>query len=241
MTPEQLFADILARDPTRPFVTYYDDTHYDDGIGERSELSAKSLANWVAKTHHLLADELGLGPGGTAFVELPMHWISVAAMLGCLSAGLRIASAPDGADVAFVSDRSLDRAAGVPDVYAVATESAAAGFADQVPGAAQDYVAAVRPQADAWASIHFPAGEDAACLDDRTRGEVATEAVRRAGELGLGDGARLMTERDWRGPRDWMDTLFAPLAVRGSVVYVRGASAETLARRAAQERVTNRY
>lgn len=236
MTPERLFADVLARDPTRPFVTYYD-----DGTGERSELSAKSLANWVAKTHHLLADELGLGPGDTAFVELPTHWISVAAMLGCLSAGLQLASAPGGADVAFVGDASIDRAAGIPDVYAIATQSAASGFADRVPGGAQDYVAAVRPQADAWASIHFPAGEDAACLEGRTRGEVAAEAVRRAGELGLGDGARLMTERDWHGPRDWMDTLFAPLAVRGSVVYVRGATEETLTRRAAQERVTNRY
>ena len=46
-----VFADLLRADAARPFVTYYD-----EASGERSELSAKSVANWVAKTHHLLGD-----------------------------------------------------------------------------------------------------------------------------------------------------------------------------------------
>ena len=54
MTPEQHFAQIVATDASHPFVTYYA-----EASGERSELSAKSLANWVAKTHFLLGDELG--------------------------------------------------------------------------------------------------------------------------------------------------------------------------------------
>ena len=60
-SPEQLFGDLLATAPSQPFVTYYD-----EATGERSELSVKSLANWVAKTHHLLATELGLGAGDHA-------------------------------------------------------------------------------------------------------------------------------------------------------------------------------
>src|SRR3954447_10743815 len=96
-TPEQQFARLLAAEPSRPFVTYYD-----EATGERSELSAKSLANWVAKTHHLLGDELGLGVDDTAVVALPAHWISVPILLGCLTAGLALASDGD-AEVAFVT------------------------------------------------------------------------------------------------------------------------------------------
>ena len=72
LTPEALFDRLLADDPGRPFVTYYD-----EASGERAELSRKSLANWVAKTHFLLQDELGLGVGDTALIALPPHWISV--------------------------------------------------------------------------------------------------------------------------------------------------------------------
>src|SRR6476659_8386318 len=97
MTPEQRFADLLTANASLPFVTFYD-----EASGERSELSVKSLANWVAKTHHLLATELGLGVGDTALVAVPAHWISVPIVLGCLTAGLELT--PDGAaDVAFVS------------------------------------------------------------------------------------------------------------------------------------------
>src|SRR3954451_8854007 len=96
-TPEQQFARLLAADPGRPFVPYYD-----EHTGERSELSAKSLANWVVKTHHLLGDELGLGVGDTALLALPAHWISVPILLGCLTAGLELTAAGE-ADVAFVS------------------------------------------------------------------------------------------------------------------------------------------
>ncbi|MDT4914547.1 MAG: hypothetical protein QOC66_3675, partial [Pseudonocardiales bacterium] len=83
--PERQFAQLLSRDPSSPFVTYYD-----EATGERTELSAKSLANWVAKTHHLLGDELGLGVGDTALVAVPAHWISVPMLLGCLTAGLAL-------------------------------------------------------------------------------------------------------------------------------------------------------
>ncbi len=63
---EALFAAVLADQPTRPLVTYYN-----DASGERIELSARSLANWVAKTHFLLLEELGLGVCDTALVALP--------------------------------------------------------------------------------------------------------------------------------------------------------------------------
>ena len=55
--------------------------------------------------------------------------------------------------------------------------------------------------------------------------------------VGLVSGTRMLTARDWRSPADWVDTLLAPLAVGGSVVYVRNCTDQVvLDRRAAQER-----
>lgn len=236
MTPEQSFADLLAADPGRPFVTYYD-----EASGERSELSTRSLANWVAKTHHLLGTELGLGAGNTALIALPAHWISLPPLLGCLTAGLALTTMPADADVAFVSPTTARAAteAGIPDSYAVAPGSAATGFGGAPPAGVQDFVVAVRPQEDKWPGVRFGAGPDDLCMAGRSRAEVAADARHRAAELGLTPGARVLSTRDWTGYPDWIDALLAPLAVGGSVVYVRNCTDPALLeRRAAQERVT---
>jgi uncharacterized protein (TIGR03089 family) len=231
LTPERQFAQLLAAEPGRPFVTYYD-----EASGERSELSAKSLANWVAKTHHLLGDELGLGVGDTALIAVPAHWISVPVLLGCLTAGLAITSAGD-ADVAFVMPATLAAAGSVPDVYAVSPGSAAIGFRGEPPTPASDYVAAVRPQADAWAGVQMPAAPNDPCLPGLSRADV----VERAAAAGLAAGARVLTTRTWDSPDDWIDTVLAPIAVGGSVVIVANCTDENvLARRMAQERATVR-
>jgi uncharacterized protein (TIGR03089 family) len=236
MTPEQLFGDLLAAEPGRPFVTYYD-----EATGERSELSVKSLANWVAKTHFLLIDELGLGVGDTAFIDLPAHWISVPAVLGCLTAGLALTDDPTDAAVAFVQPSSVEAATGVPDVYAIAPTSAAVGLRDDVPAGTADFVASVRPQADAWAGVQFRASASDPCLDGRNRAEVVSWAQARAVELGAGAGARVLSTREWAGPVDWVDTLLVPLVRGGSVVYVRNAPNDVvIARRMSQERATVR-
>jgi len=233
-TPEALFASLVAASPASPFVTFYDEQ-----TGERSELSAKSLANWVAKTHFLLTDELGLGVGDSALVALPAHWISVPALLGVLSAGLAVSGDASAAAAAFVAPSTTGLAAGVPDVYCIAPSSAAFGLRGDVPDGAQDYVLAVRPQPDAWASVRAPASAADECWDGLSRGEVVELARARAAELGLTAGARVLTARDWTGPADWVDTLLAPLSVGGSVVYVRNAAdAAVLTRRAEQERAT---
>jgi uncharacterized protein (TIGR03089 family) len=231
LTPERQFAALLAAEPARPFVTYYDEQS-----GERSELSAKSLANWVAKTHHLLIDELGLGPGDSALLAVPAHWISVPVLLGCLTAGLALTEAAGDASVAFVTPETLPHAAGIPDVYAVRPERAAAGFGSDAPAPALDYVGAVRPQADAWASVQMPGGENDPCLAGMTRGETAKQAAAM-----LAPGTRLLVTQPWTSPTDWVNTLLAPIAAGGSLVIVANCADEAvLARRAEQERVTAR-
>lgn len=226
-TPERRFADLVAAEPARPFVTYYD-----EATGERSELSVRSCANWVAKTHHLLGDELGLGIGDTALLRLPAHWISVPILLGCLTAGLAL-TADGPAQVAFVAaDGGLPGNVDADDVFAIAPATAAVGFRGAEPVGTVDYVAAVRPQADAWGGVQFRAGPDDPCLPGRTRAQTAT--------TNLPPGTRLLTTRDWNGPDDWLATLLGPLAAGGSVVFVRNADDATVDRRAAQERATAR-
>jgi uncharacterized protein (TIGR03089 family) len=235
-SPEQQFADLLAAEPSRPFVTYYD-----EATGERAELSVKSLANWAAKTHFLLIDELGLGAGDRAYIALPMHWISIAPILGCLMAGLTISDDPAGAEVAFVEPNTAESAAGIADVYAVAPASAAVGFGDAPPAGTSDYVRAVRPQADAWGTVRFGAGPDDLGVGARSRSDLVAAARDRAAALGVEPGARVLATRPWRGAADWLDAVFLPLAARGSVVYVVNTDDEAiLQRRVEQERVTVR-
>jgi uncharacterized protein (TIGR03089 family) len=231
VTPEQAFADLLSSEPSRPFVTYYDEAR-----SERSELSVKSLANWVAKTYHLLGDDLGLGVGDTAFVALPAHWLSYSVLLGCLAAGLALTDDAEPADVGFVTPDTAERAAKIPEVFVAAPEHSAAGLGDDVPDGTADYVTSVRPQQDKWFTVHLAATGADPCLADTARADVLDRAQARADELGLPRGGRLLSTAEWAGAEAWLDALFVPLAIGGSVVLVRNAADETLTRRAEQER-----
>jgi uncharacterized protein (TIGR03089 family) len=224
-SPEALYTALVSTAPSRPFVTFYDEAG-----GERTELSVRSLANWVAKTHFLLTDELGLGVGDSAHVDLPVHWIAVPVLLGCWTAGLEVRSDPNGAAVAFVAGSAPT---GPADTYAVALESAARGFGTAPPPGTSDYVASVRPQPDVWTTVHPPASHGDPALDGASRADVVVRAKARAAELDLDAGARILTTRD-----DWLDALLVPLAIGGSVVIVRNAEPDVVARRAEQERVS---
>jgi uncharacterized protein (TIGR03089 family) len=229
-TPEGLFAAIVAEQPGRPFVTFYD-----EATGERSELSARSLANWVAKTYFLITDELTLGVGDRALVALPAHWIALPVLLGCWTAGLDVVGAGV-ADVAFVTPASLGCAAGSSDVLAVNPDAAARGFDGAPPAGATDYVASVRPQPDAWATVHASAEGGDAALDGVSRADIVAAARGRAGDLGLAAGARVLTTADWQSPSDWLDAVLVPLVLGGSVVIVRNGDEATVERRVQQER-----
>ncbi|HTZ42333.1 MAG TPA: TIGR03089 family protein [Jatrophihabitans sp.] len=234
-TPESLFDARLRRDPGAPVVTFYD-----DATGERAELSAKSLGNWVAKTYALLADSLGLGPGDTALVRLPVHWLAVPVLFGCWYAGLEVvATGP--ATVAFADAGSLPDLGARPadEVFAVSMLSMARP--DTPPDGTEDYTSAVRPMPDAWAGVQ-PRGTAAdPALAGRSRAELVTLAERRAAELGLERGGRLLWSDPWTGPEDLVPAVLAPLAVGGSTVLVRNPDPAALDRRAAAERVTTRH
>lgn len=235
--PEQLFAARLAADPGGPLVTFYD-----DATGERAELSAKSLANWIAKTHFLLIDELATAVGDRAFVRLPVHWLAAPILLGCWYAGLEVVSDPADATVAFGDADSLLQALpdGQPDrldgAFAVSLLSMARP-SPPPPGMA-DYASSVRPMPDAWVTVQAQAGPDQPGMAGRSRAELGQAARQAADELGLGPGGRLMWSAPWTGPQDWTASLLAPLAVGGSVVLVRNPDPAKAEARAEAEKVT---
>jgi uncharacterized protein (TIGR03089 family) len=232
-SPERLFADLLAAQPSRPFVSFHD-----DATGEWAELSAKSAANWVAKTHFLLTDSLGLGVGDTAYVALPAHWVSVPILLGCWSAGLAVTDDAHGAAVAFVVPTTLEAAGGVPDVFAVNPVSVARGFGTEMPVDSEDYILAVRPQPDAWASVAFRAHPADAAVNDQSRTAVVTNGAARAAALGLTSGGRLLSTKPWATGADWVDAVVAPLTVGASIVLVGNSDPDRLDRHVAQELAT---
>lgn len=237
---EALFADRLASASGAPLVTSYDTVS-----GERMELSAASLANWVAKTHFLLVDELGLGSSDVALIDLPMHWMAAPVLLGCWAAGLSVTDDAAEAGVGFVAEPGIAtaRAAGVPDVYALSFATWGRGFDGPPPAGSEDYVLAVRPQADKWAGVRLGAvGSDDAWTGSwgsMTRAELVQRGRDRAAEIGLPVGGRLVIA-DTVASEDpfWLDALVVPLAVNASVVLVTGADAAAVERIAGTERAT---
>ena len=219
-TPEELFAAVRARDAARPLVTCYDRS-----TGERAELSAASLGNWVAKTHYLLTGELGLGVGDTAFVAMPLHWLDLAVWFGVFSAGLALTDEPHTAAVAFAAAETLEPARAAAEVYAVALLPWGRGF-DAAPRGTSDYVAAVRVQGDSWASLRRLAGPAEPATGQWSRAELMDAAAERAAHLGLADGARVLIT-DWpaRTPGQVLVDVLAVLSVDGSLVLVRHADA----------------
>lgn len=223
-TIARTFATAVARDPARPLLTWYD-----DATGDRTELSGATLDNWVAKTANLLVDEVGLAPGDAAAVLLPPHWQTAAVLLGCWSAHLSTFWAdPRPVDVLFAAADRIDEAATWPtgDRYALALAPLAAPLS-QVPAGYADYVVEVRGHGDHFAGYPGAGPQDA---------ELGGQAARRAAELGIGTGDRVLIDAArYPDPVDW---LLAPLAVGASIVLCGNLDPDRLPDRVAAEKVT---
>jgi len=222
-----------STDATRPRLTYYD-----DGTGERTELSGATLANWIAKTANLLVDGLGLGTGDVAAVRLPAHWQTGAVLLGCWSAGLSVdlggtgtgpaSVATEPAAVAFVAADRL-REVAADETFALALAPLAAPFRSGPPPGALDYVVEVRSHGDHFAPSRI--GPHTAALAD---GMTHAELVALAASRGVPSRARVLVNADvLSDPISW---LVAPLVMDSSVVLCRGLDPARLEARLASER-----
>jgi uncharacterized protein (TIGR03089 family) len=245
--PADLLTAALRRDAAAPLFTQYDDT-----TGERVELSGTTLANWVAKTANLLQDEFDVGPGSTVAVALPVHWQTAAVLLAVWSCGATVVdTAAEDEDRLAEVDVVLAAQDRLPALEEDLPEDAAelvglslhplgmgmAGYA----GPARDFALEVRAHGDFFTPYEPPdpagAGLRLGGLE-LTLGGLVEAAQELAARLGIGAGERLLLDEQVAaeaGPVAW---LLAPLAAGASLVLVRSAVAETLPRRAADERVT---
>lgn len=218
--PPTTLASLLSHsaDPSRPFVTYYD-----LATGERTELSVRTLDNWVAKTANLITEELD-SPGRIR-IGVPSHWLRVVWMLAAWSVG---AAVVDGnADAAFCGP---DLDATEPLRVASALRPFGLPFADE-PAGFLDFGVEAPAQPDVFVAFDPPT-PDSLALD--LAGNTATHAdllTRTAPD----DARRLV------GPGDLLrdaGLLVAAALGGGSLVLVTHADGpEAMHRVADQERV----
>jgi uncharacterized protein (TIGR03089 family) len=209
--PADLLADALRRDGARPFLTAYD-----DASGERVELSVATTANWVAKTANFLVEEIGVEPGDSVGVMLPLHWQTAIVLLACWSAGAVVGWDADPAHAATITDLghrdlALER---VPADRVVTLSLAPMGA---------DFSRLVAAQPDVFVAV------------DAT-GEDVVEAF---GSPGLASGARVLSVMSLDTAAGLAGGLIGPLAVGGSVVPVRHPDPSLLAERCLTERVSH--
>lgn len=226
-TVVRAFIALITADGSRPLITFYD-----DATGERTELSAATLGNWMSKTANLLVDGLGLGPGSVAAVRLPAHWQTAGVLLGCWAAGLTVDLGQPGhagppADVAFVT---VDSPATTADeTYALSLAPMGLPFRPGPPPGTLDYTLEVRTFGD-----HFngspPAPASPALTDGTTHADLASAVT------GLTADGRILIDGDAHpDPRTW---LVAPLLAGTSVVLCRNLDPTKLPARLTAEHAT---
>lgn len=142
--PELLEAR-LRREPSQPFVTFYD-----DATGERTELSVTTYANWVSKTANLFTDELMLDPGDDLRVDLPPHWLGAVFLGGLLSCGLGLDA---GAPVAIVGPDGLIGGELAATTLACSLRPFATRFAEPLPEGVLDHGVLWAGQSDVFSPV----------------------------------------------------------------------------------------
>jgi len=213
----------LASDQARPRITFYDDS-----TGERAELSALTLANWVTKTMNLLITDVGVEPQARVSLHLPWHWLGAvwAIAIDAVGAELVVDDLGQPVDVAVVGPEGVNTHQAKVD-HGLFSEAFAVSMAPMamplggpngppLPPGTRDFCAEVRLMPD---QIVMP--PDAV-------GGSAERAVARAAALGLRAGDRVAVLDNTRaGETDvvpvsgYVDGLIAPLSVDGSVVWTR--------------------
>jgi uncharacterized protein (TIGR03089 family) len=221
----------VGRDGASPLITYYD-LH----TGERTELSAVTFANWVAKTANLL-DELGVEARDTVRLELagdhPGHWVTYVWAAACWEVGAVVAVPPFAgkADLVIAGpDWAGYETSIASDIVACALRPLGQPFWEPLPTGVLDYAVEVRRQADRHSGgSTLPSA--LAWIDDNRR-LTASELA----EIGEANPAERRLVRPTLPWPTVADGLLAPLNSGGSTVVVVGEEEDDTARIAASER-----
>lgn len=199
-----------AVDGASPFLTHYAD-------GQRTELSARSFANWVNKTANLVVDEYALEPSDTirltVAVDHPAHWMTLIWTMAAWQAGLTIVDAA--ADLE-VTGPEVVSAAARPDGPAMACSLHPLGLGlTGLPQGWTDFSTAALAQPDDWFGEAAADSDLAWTVDDKelTFAELAEVDARGSRSLVSG-----VLDR-WEAVRT---CLLAPLLGGGSTVIIAG-------------------
>ncbi|MGE9808884.1 TIGR03089 family protein [Janibacter sp. G1551] len=221
-------ATLLRSDAARPRVTCYDDVE-GPTRGERIELSARVLGNWVSKAANALQDDWDAEPGTVVRIAAEPHWRPLYWALAAWSVGACVALDDGPCDVLVTDDPAL--LDGRPGGGILLTRASLARAATvPVPEGAMDEAKELSTHPDQFAAWAEPEDDDPAFrTDDGTQtwgGSPAGPAV--------APGARILLDDP-----DLETLLRAALAawgVDGSIVLGAGPLApEAVAARAATE------
>lgn len=220
-----IMADLLRADRARPRITYYDEAP-GPTQGERIELSAVALDNWVAKASNLLVEEYDAGPGTVITLRLPHgHWRTLYWALGVFATGatLDLTGAPDAA-LTITDDPTTD----ADPLIVVTLPALARRHPGPLPAGALDEAAEISGYPDVPIAPATPAAGDRALITE-------TGAVEYAELVPEGPaGARVLVTDTGA---HFIRRCLAVWAGDGSVLLVNGADPATLARRLTEERV----
>lgn len=147
MRPQQLAE---RADRTAPLVTLYDGA-------DRVELSAATFGNAVAKAAGLLRDGLGLAPGASVSIDLPLHWQLPVWTVAALAVGARTSRHAAWADARVVGPDGLARIAaggdpGADEVLASACDAFGMPLRGPLPAGVTDVGVEARMHPD----VHAP-------------------------------------------------------------------------------------
>ncbi len=210
-TPSDLLAAMLRDDPGRPRVTFYEDTP-GPTQGERIELSAKVLANWVSKAGNALQEEWDLGPASRVRLALPPHWRSLYWAMAVWSVGATVVLDDGPHDLLVTDDATLLDPQSTPAVL-VTLAALARSAPGAVPAGAMDEARELATYADQLS----PWDEPAPSAGGSGRGRLGRRLrrPRPAGRLGLRG----------QGPHGRSDARAGPAHGAGCVVGRRLAGA----------------
>ncbi|MFV0460110.1 MAG: TIGR03089 family protein [Actinomycetales bacterium] len=190
-TVPDLLAAVQAANPSRPRLTWY------GPAGERIELSARTLANWVNKAANLLVEELDVEPGALVAIVRPWHWKTLVVAAAALSAGAEVRlveSAQQVVDADLLVSTSADQPAGAGGWLLVEPAALARSYTATLPSGAVDFAAEVTGQDDVF---------------------IATAPLALGPVTALTPQARVLLRTD---DGDALHVLLAALAADGSVV-----------------------
>lgn len=234
--PADVLARLLASDPGRPRLTWYDDEP-GPTQGERIELSAKVLANWVSKAANLLQDDCAAGPGTTVGLDLPAHWRAVYWALATWSVGATVVLGDEvgDADVLVTTDAAAAAAHG-GDAILVSVPALARSHPEAAEaGGAVDEARELSTHGDQFSPMSDPEAGDLALSregDDTSFDDLVTP------QPTWGAQPRVAIDADLG---DLLGAALSAWAADGSLVAMRGsdhADSDAVARRLASESVT---